>query len=112
MTYAQLGDLRLATIYRLTFNDNGDPKFEPTDILDCGIHLDKRCADGEHWFAIAAIKYDSKDERYNLESVGSRLMDELNADNIDDVKYLVDYAYKLMRKEWNKRYPDDYPEDC
>lgn len=107
MTYAQLGDLRLATICRLCFDDNHKERFEPTDILDNGIHLDARCADGEHWFAIAKISYDSDEDTYDIESVGSRLMNTLNADNLEDAKYLVEYAYKLMRKEWVKRHPDE-----
>lgn len=107
MTYAQLGDLRLATIYRLNFDDNSKGKFEETDILDQGIHLDARCPDGEHWYAIAQIKYDAKEDTYDIESVGPRLMDALTADNLEDAKYLIQYAYKLMRKEWNKRHPDE-----
>ena len=107
MTYAQLGDLRLATIYRLNVQEAGKEGFEPTDILECGIHLDARCSDGEHWYAIAKISYDADEDTYDLQSVGPRLMEGLNADNLEDVKFLIDYALKLMRKEWNKRHPDE-----
>ena len=107
MTYAQLGDLRLATIYRLNFDENSKEKFEATDILDNGIHLDARCNDGQHWFAIAQITYDSDNDTYTLESIDSRFMENITIDNLEDAKYLINYAYKLMRKEWEKRHPDE-----
>ena len=109
MTYAQLGDFRLATIYKLQFEgkDINKTNFIPTDILDNGIHLDARCADGEHWYAIASIRYDEDEDSYELRSVGPRLMERLNAENLEDVQYLVNYAYKLLSKEYAKRHLDE-----
>lgn len=108
MIYAQLGDLRIATIYYLNFDAKADSEaFTPGDILERGLHLDARCPDGEHWYAIAKISYDSKEDTYDLESVGSRFMDVLTADNLEDAKYLIEYAYKLMRKEWKERHSDE-----
>ena len=106
MIYAQLGDLRIATIYCLNFNDEGEA-FVPADIVDRGLDLDARCADGEHWYSIATITYSHREDDYTIESVGTRLMDVLTVDNLEDAKYLINYAYKLMRKEWQKRHPDE-----
>lgn len=110
MTYAQLGNLRISTIYYLNIkgnSDKNDEAFLPGDILERGLHLDARCSDGEHWYAIAKISYDDDEDTYDFESVGPRLMDALTADNLEDAKYLINYAYKLMRKEWAKRHPDE-----
>lgn len=110
MTYAQLGDFRISTIYKLGFEESDPNKagFIPTDMLDSGLHLDARCSDGEHWYAIASVHYDNDENTYEIRSVGSRLMEALTFDNLDDIKCLVDYAYKLMAKEWNKRHPNEY----
>lgn len=107
MTYAQLGDLRLSTIYYFCIDPKEGETFQPSDMLDRGLHLDARCPDGEHWYAIAQIKYDSDEDTYDIESVGPRLMDALTADNLEDAKYLIQYAYKLMHKEWEKEHPDE-----
>lgn len=106
MTYAQLGDLRVATIYRLNFNDKGE-RFIPADMLSYGLHLDARCPDGEHWYAIATIMYDAKNDSYDLRSVGSRLMNALTPDNLGHAQYLIDFAYQFLRKEWEELHPNE-----
>ena len=94
MIYAQLGNLRLATIYQLV--DVNTQEFKPTDVLYYGLHLEATSNGGENWYAIAKIIYD--DGCYKMESVGPRLMNTLSEDNLDDVKFLCNYAVKLFRK--------------
>ncbi len=95
MTYAQLGNLRLATAYKL-YVDTKTGK-SSTNILDDGLHLDATSNGGESWYTIAKITYDDESSYY-IESIASRLIDTLSADNLDDIKYLCNYALKLFKK--------------
>lgn len=109
MIYAQLGKYRIATIFKFS-TVTGD--FKEQDVL-YGLHLET-CAERQdgtpNWFAIAGIHYDDKNETYNLETVGDRFMKALmeDQDSLEDINFLINYAYRTMRKAYKEAHPDEF----
>lgn len=87
MIYVEKNNYRIAFIFSITSGDRP---------VKYGLALEKKYIDDkERWCAICLIKYDKKEQRTKLESVGVRLLD-IEPSEWKVAKELLDTASKLV----------------